>query len=88
VRLTKIQAVMASDQQRANIQIYASDAPDTMGNMVWSGTLMPGRNPNIFARAKGSFFWIRIRNAWSDERWSFESMQLTVAKTGRKRVRP
>jgi len=88
VRLTKIQAVMASDQQRANIQIYASDAPDTMGNMVWSGTLMPGRNPNIFARAKGSFFWIRIRNAWSDERWSFETMQLTVAKTGRKRVRP
>jgi hypothetical protein len=88
VRLTKIQAVMASDQQRANIQIYASDSPDTMGNMVWSGTLMPGRNPNIFARAKGSFFWIRIRNAWSDERWSFESMQLTVAKTGRKRVRP
>ena len=88
VRLSKIQAVMASDQQRANIQIFASDSPDTMGNMLWSGTLMPGRNPNIFARAKGSFFWIRLRNAFPDERWSFESMQLTVAKAGRKRVRP
>lgn len=88
IRLTKIQAVMASDQQRANIQIFASDTPDSMGNMVWSGSLMPGRNPNIFARAKGSYFWIRIRNAWADERWAFENMTLTVAKAGRKRMRP
>jgi hypothetical protein len=88
IRLTRIQAVMASDQQRANIQIFASDAPDSMGTMVWSGTLMPGRNPNIFARAKGSYFWIRIRNSWPDERWSFESLTLTATKTGRRRVRP
>lgn len=88
LRLTMLQGVLASDRQRAGIQIYSSDTPDRMGDMVWSGTLYPGRNPNIFARAKGSYFWIRLRNAWPDETWAFESLTLRVAKAGRKRVRP
>ena len=88
IKLTMLQAVMASDRQRAGIQIYASDTPDDMGQMVWSGTLNPGRNPNIFARARGSYFWIRLRNAWADETWAFESLTLRVSKAGRKRVRP
>ena len=88
LRLTMLQGVLASDRQRAGIQIYSSDTPDQMGDMVWSGTLYPGRNPNIFARAKGSYFWIRLRNAWPDETWAFESLTLRVAKAGRKRVRP
>jgi hypothetical protein len=87
LRLSMIQAVLADNQQGVNVQLFAGDTPDVLGDPVWAGQLTSGRNPNMFVRARGSYFWIRLRNSAVGERWAFENMMVRVADAGRKRVR-
>ena len=82
-----LQAVLADNQNGANVQLFASDTPDVLGDPVWAGKLNSGRNPNMFTRVRGSYFWIRLRNASVGERWAFENMTVRVANAGRRRVR-
>jgi hypothetical protein len=87
LRLSMLQAVLADNQNGANVQLFASDTPDVLGDPIWAGKLNSGRNPNMFARARGSYFWIRLRNASADERWAFENMTVRVSNAGRRRTR-
>ena len=87
LRLSMIQAVLSDNQGGAHVQLFASDTPDVLGDPVWAGKLTSGRNPNMFTRVRGSYFWIRIRNSSVGERWAFENMIVRIANAGRRRVR-
>jgi hypothetical protein len=88
IRLTKFQATLAKEQAGCNVQIYMSDTPDKMGNIVWSGDLRAGLNPRVFTRARGRYLWIRMRSSKAASRWAFESITLTATQAGRTRNRP
>jgi len=87
LRLSMLRAVLADNQSGAHVQLFASDTPDVLGDPVWAGKLNSGRNPNMFTRVRGSYFWIRLRNASVGERWAFESMTVRITNAGRRRVR-
>ena len=86
-RFTRPQITMASDQDGARYEMYASSVADVRGPAWAAGDLWPGRSPFLTGRTRGAAVWLRVRNAVAGERWSLEGATIGVAPAGRARVR-
>ncbi len=80
--------VVLSDQDDgARYEMYAAEAPDSIGAVVVHGDLTAGRNPPRWDRVCGAYCWLRLRNAAQEQRWSFERATLRVSPAGMARPR-
>jgi len=87
IRTSRFTPVLASDQDGCNFQYFLSDEPDNEGDPVAQGPLLAGRNVTQSARARGSYLWLKMRNAGLNSRWAYESATAHTAKAGPKRAR-
>lgn len=84
---SQLEAVLANDQGSVWCNVYVTDRPDYLGEPVWSGNLIPGRNPWQNFRARGSFVFVELRSSDALRRWAFEQMNFgQVVPMGRKRA--
>lgn len=87
VKLTSLRGLLAHDQDGASIEVFAEDEPWELSAPKFLGELAPGRNPNMRLRARGSYAYVRIRNAAAGQRWALESLYATLMSGSRRRVR-
>ena len=87
IRFSHLTPVLADDQDGARFEIFAADVPDTKGEALVSGTLTPGRNQTNLSRVRGSYAWVRFRNAANGQRFAYESSGMRANQAGRKRIR-
>ena len=86
-RFYSIKPTLSSQQHGCYMEGFASGSPEDRGSALWSRDLGPGANDYILNKTRGSYFWLRLRNAALDERWAYESVMLKATRAGRKRVR-
>jgi hypothetical protein len=80
VIFSRLQAVMANDQEaRPFCSVYVTDRADFLGNPVWSGELMPGRNPFKNFKARGAFVYIKLSSSDQIARWAYEQISVDYA---------
>lgn len=87
LRFTGPRAVLASDQDGATYQLYASADPVVIGAPRAVGQLNPGRNPLRRARVRGSYCYLRLRNSVAGQRFAVEEVAIRAHPAGLKRVR-
>lgn len=79
--------VLASDQEGAEFQLYASDDPVQLGPARHSGVLVPGRNGMKRAKMRGSHCYVRIRNSVAGQGFAIEEAAMRAYPAGLKRTR-
>jgi len=87
MRFVGPRVVLASDQDGAIYQLYATDDPAILGSPRASGILHPGRNPLKRAKMRGSHCFVRVRNSVAGQRCAIESVHMRAHPAGQKRVR-
>lgn len=87
MRFSGLVAQLAGDQDGTNYEVYVSDSPDVRGAVRTRGYLHAGRNDRVPFAARGTYFWIRFRNAAMGERWAFEAASIEAHTAGLRRVR-
>ncbi len=87
MRFSGLVAQLAGDQDGTNYEVYVSDSPDVRGAVRTRGYLHAGRNDRVPFVARGTYFWIRLRNAAMGERWAFEAASIEAVTAGLRRVR-
>jgi len=90
VMFSRLQIALALGQGGCRYRWFVSDSADADVETlapVEEGVLQPGQNPINYARARGRYVWLELRNA-DVTRWAFESGSLAVSRGGRARVRP
>ena len=88
-KMTALQA-MLSDLGSGGCQykVYVSDNPMNKGTAVTTGSLSPGFNSRLAARARGGYIWIELLNSTSSpDRWALESLHADIYLAGRRRDR-
>ncbi len=85
-RFSSLQVTLASDQDGATAEWFASDAPDVLGEARIRRDLMPGLSPTVHRKVSGGYLWLKLHNGAVGERWAFEAARATVAPAGRTRV--
>jgi hypothetical protein len=83
LRLASIDIALASDQEGARLELFASDEPDDIGPIQAAFDLAPGKN-GIGKRLKGAHIWARLRSA-GVTRWAFEQGAYEILPAGRSR---
>lgn len=86
-RLDHMTIVLADDQHGARYNVYASSESDDKGLPQFSGTLHPGRNNRVPLRARGSYFWIELKQSGAQERFAFEEGFVELSVGGKSFVR-
>ncbi|HUU96977.1 MAG TPA: hypothetical protein VM487_14655, partial [Phycisphaerae bacterium] len=87
IRTSHFTPILASDQDGCHFEYYLSDEPDNEGTPWVSGELLAGRNQTQSARARGSYLWLKLRNAGRGVRWAYESATAWISVAGPKRAR-
>ncbi len=87
LRWKELSVSLSSDQDGCKAQFFSSDSPDVMGSPTAQMDLAPGRNPVKRMRSRGSYCWLKLRNAAAGQRWAFENAMVKAASAGRKRSR-
>lgn len=87
VKFSLAEIVLADDQQGATYSLFANSEPSNMGVALSTDYLLPGRNPYISSRMRGSYCWLSLENGAVGERWSLESASIRAIPAGRKRAR-
>ena len=87
VRFSKLEAVLASDQSRAWIEVMTNDVPDFLEQPAARLEAPAGYQGALGFHAKGSEVWLRVRNGALTEGWSLESLALMATSAGRRSVR-
>lgn len=87
VMLNRVKAILAREQSGCTYEIFASDEPSDLGQLIAKGNLIPGQNPRLPVRKRGAFLWIRLRNNKTNERFAIESLKGDVRTMGLRRVR-
>ena len=86
VRFTRLEVLLANDQDGCNVEWFVSDHPDSLGDAINIRRLKGGRNPWDNKKARGSYVWVRLRNASLSQRWALERMSVAVFPAGRSRI--
>lgn len=68
-------------------QLYQSDDPQVLGDIVRQGYLRAGKNPPVMARAVGSAVWMQLSNGSIGESWAYDGGAVWASRAGRKRAR-
>lgn len=79
--------VLASDQDGAEFQLYATDDPVQIGSPRFAGPLLPGRNAMKRAKMRGSHCFVRIRNSVAGQGFAIEEAAMRAYPAGQKRRR-
>ena len=87
VMLNRLKGFLAREQSGCTYEVYVSDDPSTLGQVVAKGNLKPGQNPRLPVRKRGAFLWLRLRNTKLNERYAIESLSGDVTAMGQRRVR-
>jgi len=83
VAFIRPQVTLGADQDGCDFEFYASDTAEDRGVPVAGGRLVPGMNPQLPARARGTAVWIRLYNASTEERFAFERATVGVEGGGK-----
>ena len=86
-RFMRPQVTLASDQDGATYELFASDVADIMGSSWAKGLLVAGRSRFLTGRTKGAAVWLRVRNNTTSERFSIEDATIGIAPAGKARAR-
>ena len=86
LRFDRLTVQLASDQGGCRYEVFSSGDPARKGDMQMAGHLRAGQNETVKARVRGSYLWVRLRNAELSQRWAFESASIFVHEGGRKRI--
>lgn len=87
MRFVGPRVVLASDQDGATFELYATDDPAQLGSPRRIGELGAGRNPLKRAKVRGSHCYVRIRNSVAGQRCSIEEATMRAYPAGNKKVR-
>lgn len=80
VIFSRLSAVLANDlDARPTLNVYVTDRADFLGSPVWSGQLIPGRNPFKNFKARGAFVYLEIASSDPIARWAYEQIALDYA---------
>ncbi len=86
-KLTETKIVLAGDQNGARLELFASEEADDPGPIVQAVDIPPGLSGAFKKRVRGNFLWMRLRNAFLNERWAFESGQFEYFPVSRQRMK-
>ena len=87
-RFRRFTAVLASDQAGCSYKFYGPDHGDTLGAVLYSGSLRPGRNNGSPAVFRASNAFLELANGVQGQRCSVEDLLIHVAPAGRVRRTP
>lgn len=79
--------VLAKDQDGCNLEFFASETADDIGEGVHRTELVAGRNQTLFRWLRGSYGWLRFSSALAGNRWAFEAGTMRAVDVGRAGVR-
>jgi len=79
--------VLGESTSGARYELFASEAPETLGLPKRMGDLRPGRNPPKWDRVTGPYCGLRLRNAAVEQRWSLERAYIRASAAGLARPR-
>jgi len=79
--------ILSDRDDGAKFELFAAESPESIGLLLRSGPLVPGRNPPKWDRVVGPYCWLRIRNAAQEQRFSFERAYLRASPAGPARPR-
>lgn len=90
IRAMGLEVVLASSLNGCDFSFFRSKEPETTGDPVALGHLIPGRNGRKLRRARGDYFWLLLSNSTADqavpdESFAFEEGKMLVAAAGRPR---
>jgi hypothetical protein len=74
--------VLSEAGDGASYELFASEEPESMGQVRRKGTLIPGRNPPKWDRVTGPYCGLRIRNAAPDMSFAVERMYVRYSTAG------
>lgn len=86
-RFRRFTAVLARDTNGCAYRFYAPDEADTLGAVLHSGQLRPGRNTSAQARFRGPNAYLQLSNMQTSSRTAIESLLIHAAPCGRVRSR-
>jgi len=87
VMLNRLKVILAKEQNGCTYEVYASDEPNSMGQLIAQGEVAPGQNPRLPVRKRGSFLWLVLRNTASSQRFAVEDVKADIVRMGRRKVR-
>lgn len=87
VKLSHIRAKLDPAYQGCHFDVYAEVEPHELTEPVFSGVLPAGASDNIRFRARGSYVYLRLRNAQNNTRCSVEEIYLGMVTGSRRRRR-
>ena len=87
ITLTRVKAVLTSGAYGCDFDVFVSSDPDNMGSAVFTGRFVPGQNPRLPVRKRGSFLWVKLYNNALGERWSIDQLSADLRARGVRRVR-
>ena len=84
MRLKNPKVQLARDQDGCEMQLFASDTPDDIGEIKERVLLDPGQGRRSMVGVRGSYIWVRLRNTLAGQRWAYESGEATILPASRK----
>jgi len=87
IQFSGLTAVLGSQDDGCRYELFSAEEPSSIGEVLRSGTLEPGRNPPKWDRMTGAYCFMRLRNASIDQRWSYERAFMYAAPGGQARPR-
>ena len=86
-QFTGLMVVLGENDDGARYELFASETPDSVGDVLRTGELKPGRNAPRWDRVTGPYCWLRLRNTAAEETWSFERALIRASVAGLARPR-
>jgi len=87
VQFSGLTVVLSDQDDGARYELFAAEAPDSIGVALRQGVLVAGRNPPKWDRVTGAYAWLRLRNAAAEQRWAFERGFVRASPAGLARPR-
>jgi len=87
VMVNRIKAVLASELFGCTYEVYSSDTPGDLGNVVASGDFPPGQSLRMPVRKRGAYIWIKLRNKATGQRFAVEELIADLGAAGLRRQR-
>jgi hypothetical protein len=84
--LSRLQLVLADDQDGCAYEVFGSPTADSMGTIKARGVVNGGRSRVQRVRVRGQYLWVRVRNASLGERFAYETGFAHYSPAGRQRV--
>lgn len=86
-RLNGFQADLASDQQGAILELFASWAPESIGSQVGTAKLSAGMNERVFKTMRAAYPYVRIGNPYAGQRFCVHALYADWERAGRRTAR-